>query len=524
MAIAAQETPPPEPPKPSFTPGARSLGDPLLPQIGNGGYNAIHYDIALDYDRPTNLFEDATVTMTARATQDLSEFSLDFQDLPVDGVFVDGVPAAFDQVDSTPALSPDPLVTQPMKLVVTPAAGSSAASSSRSRSTTTASRRCSPTPTACPRGGSRPASRPPRCETCNSYFVVGEPMGSQAWFPSNNFPSDKATFDTDDHRAEQRPGVRPRRAHRPPVDNGDGTTTWSWSEDDPTATYLATASNGSFNYSETTVSEALSGRTLPIYNALDPTATAEQTNGVNTLVGRNSALLDFFGERFGPYPFDSYGAIYDRTPGIGYALEVQGKSHFSVLPTDPAGRSPARTRSPTPTSSPTSGSATPSRCAAGTTSGSTRAGPSSPNGSTGTSSPATRLRRRSSSTSSTPTRLRLVGCAGHPRRRPGEPVPQRSDVRCAAAMTLQAYREILGDDDLFFDFAKLIQEQFEYGNISTPEFIEFAEDYADFGGERARPARRVLPAVAVRDDEADDHAGRLLMPAPAEPADRMRAL
>lgn len=30
--------------------GARSLGDPLLPQIGNGGYDVKHYRIYLDYD------------------------------------------------------------------------------------------------------------------------------------------------------------------------------------------------------------------------------------------------------------------------------------------------------------------------------------------------------------------------------------------------------------------------------------------------------------------------------------------
>jgi hypothetical protein len=36
--------------------GARSLGDPLLPQIGNGGYDALHYDIDLAIDRPANAF------------------------------------------------------------------------------------------------------------------------------------------------------------------------------------------------------------------------------------------------------------------------------------------------------------------------------------------------------------------------------------------------------------------------------------------------------------------------------------
>ena len=39
--------------------GSRSLGDPLLPQLGNGGYDARHYRIELDYDPATNRFDTA---------------------------------------------------------------------------------------------------------------------------------------------------------------------------------------------------------------------------------------------------------------------------------------------------------------------------------------------------------------------------------------------------------------------------------------------------------------------------------
>ena len=37
-------------PEPVFEPGARSAGDELYPQTGNGGYDAEHYDIELNYD------------------------------------------------------------------------------------------------------------------------------------------------------------------------------------------------------------------------------------------------------------------------------------------------------------------------------------------------------------------------------------------------------------------------------------------------------------------------------------------
>ena len=81
-----------------FTPGARTLGDELFPQIGNGGYDARHYEIELDYDPVANRFDSATTTITAVATQNLSQFSLDFQDdLPISAVRVNGANASFSQ-------------------------------------------------------------------------------------------------------------------------------------------------------------------------------------------------------------------------------------------------------------------------------------------------------------------------------------------------------------------------------------------------------------------------------------------
>ena len=488
MTIEPQPVTPPEPPAPNFTPGARSLGDPLLPQIGNGGYDATHYDIELDYDRPSNMFEDATVTMTARATQDLSEFSLDFQDLAVDGVSVDGVAAAFDQDDAKPDISADPAVTQPMKLVVVPPGGIVKGEDFTVEIDYHGEPQVFTDPDLSIEGwipGCFTPSGAP-VATCNSNFVVGEPMGSQAWFPSNNHPSDKATFDTSItvQLGDEAFGVGELVA--PPVNNGDGTITWNWTEDDPTATYLATATNGNFDLDETTATETLTGRTLPVWNAIDPSANAEQRNGFETLVGRNSALLDFFGERFGPYPFDSYGAIYDRTTGIGYALEVQTKAHFSSLP---------------------------SVFQQGTILGSNAF------------TYAHELAHMWFGNSVTLRNWNDIwfneGWAqlaeweyGHefagdpltpaeqfdelyadpsfdwsvaPAVLGGDPANLflNDPTYARGGMTLQAYREILGDDALFFAFAKQIQQRFRYGNISTARFIDLAEEHADFDDARA---------------------------------------
>ncbi len=145
---------PPLPPR--FKPGGRSAGDRLFPQIGNTGYDATHYDIDVDYDPVDNRFSpDTRSTMTATATQDLGRFSLDFQRLNIKRVEVDGTPARFELVNAKPRLAG---ATQPVKLIVDPAAGIPRERASRSASATRASRSRSPTPTVRRRAGSAPVS------------------------------------------------------------------------------------------------------------------------------------------------------------------------------------------------------------------------------------------------------------------------------------------------------------------------------------------------------------------------------
>jgi hypothetical protein len=320
---------PPQPP-PTFTPGARTLGDPLLPQLGNGGYNARSYEIDLDYDPVANVFNTATVTINARATKSLSELSLDFQDLPVDSVKVDGATAGFTQVDATPAITGGG--TQPMKLVVTPATGIL----DNSEFNLTVTYHGAPQVITDPDGGIEGWIASPGCpapSTCN-HFVVGEPMGSQAWFPSNNHPSDKATYETriTVPAGQVAVGVGELASHA----TDGGSTTWTWTEDDPTASYLVTASNGNFDFVSGSITEALTSRSLPIYDAITNLAVPNQRTAIDTLIGRDKEMIDALGAHYGPYPLDSYGSLWDSLPAVGYALEVQTKSHFSSLPAGPA--------------------------------------------------------------------------------------------------------------------------------------------------------------------------------------------
>ena len=320
------------PPGTNFTPGARSLGDPLFPQIGNGGYDARHYLMELDYDPATNSFGDGTgTTITARATQNLSEFSFDFQDdLTVTAVTVNGTPATFEQVDAIPVFSSDPAVTQPKKLVVTPAAGIPDGSqfvvhvaySGTPKEITDADESFEGWVRSCQTSGFTPP--------CDGAYTVNEPIGAQSWYPANNYPQDKATFEqkitVPSTHVALGVGELDRR-----TDNGDGTRTWEWAEDDPTGPFLVTGTVGLFDYSnDSSFTEDVTGRNLPIYKAIDSAknATAKTTFANNT--AQIPAVMNFFSDRYGPYPFDSTGAVTDIAPDVGYALENQTKPHYAT--------------------------------------------------------------------------------------------------------------------------------------------------------------------------------------------------
>ena len=329
IQVTSGGTPPP--PK-DYTPGSRSLGDPLFPQTGNGGYDARSYDIELDYDPVLNDFESATTTMAATATQDLSRFSLDFQDLDVSSVTVNGAPATFTQELADPPLGDPADVTQLRKLTITPATPIDAGSS------IVVEVDYSGTPVRLTdidgsyEGWIPACYGPGQTPPCDGGFVVNEPNGAQAWFPNNNYPTDKATFDTTvtvpvTHTAL---GVGELTSR---VDNGDGTWTWSWSEDTPMSTYLTTATVGLFNYSLTSMIETSTNRALPIYNAVDSSYAPPASTNLATSLEDTDEQLNYLSDLYGPYPLDSYGSVVDRTTGVGYALEVQTKSHYAQIGT-----------------------------------------------------------------------------------------------------------------------------------------------------------------------------------------------
>lgn len=322
----------PDNPGPPFVAGAQSAGDRLFPEIGNGGYNALDYDIRLNYAPLVNRFRPGTSSrMLARAKSDLWRFSLDFGSrmpgkpgLRVALVTVNGERASFTRRDDT-------------KLIITPETPLERGETFTVKTYYSGYVNHIVDPDGALEGWMRacrsgkPGSGNP---DCFGSFTVSEPIGAQSWFPNNNIPSDKAAFTTTiTVPGGSGPGGWTALGTGELVSRTSGPgdrSTWRWRTSIPTSTYLTTGSVCRCTYWTATATDHQTGRTLPLYNAFDATATPSQVSQMMTSFGQQEAIINELSALFGPYPFDSGGVLAGRTTGIGYVLENQGKIHFPM--------------------------------------------------------------------------------------------------------------------------------------------------------------------------------------------------
>jgi aminopeptidase N len=275
--------------------GSSGLGDEYFPLAGNGGYDAEHYILRLAYEPATDVL-DGHVTIRATATESLSRFNLDFRGFEIHALSVDDEPASF--------------VRDGQELIVAPqtplTAGGEFTVDVRYR------------------GVPEIVVDPDRSiegwiATDDGAFVVNEPQGSPGWYPANDNPRDKATFDF--RVTVPRGNVALANGVLERAQSVGTRTTWRWRQDEPMAPYLATATNGQF---ETNFFELENG--LPVYIAVD----RPERTGAN--FSRIPQAIEIFTETYGPYPFSAAGGIADNAGFVGYALETQTKANYANEP------------------------------------------------------------------------------------------------------------------------------------------------------------------------------------------------
>jgi aminopeptidase N len=155
--------------------------------------------------------------------------------------------------------------------------------------------------------------------TGDGAFVVGEPQGSPGWYPVNDNPRDKATYDfrvtVPDGLTVMANGVLAGST------SAGGRTTFHWVEDDPMAPYLATATLGRFDLTRYRLADG-----TPAYVAEDPTLSSAN------VLRKLPDIVDFYSSIYGRYPFTATGAVVDDARNVGYSLETQTKPVFDRVP------------------------------------------------------------------------------------------------------------------------------------------------------------------------------------------------
>ena len=275
-------------------PGSPKSGDSLFPLAGNGGYNALHYRVALAYHPKANTI-DAVTRMRARAKHRLSSFYLDLSGLHVRSVLVNGRSAHFTRHGHELRIKP--------------------ASPVRGLFRTTVMYVGRPRVHIDPDKSSEGWIRAREGAT-----ALGEPVGTMTWIPVNNTPRDKAgyTFQVTAPAglAVAANGVLVRR-----VRHEQRLVTWTWRERVPMASYLAMVSIGRYRVFHSTIS-SVTGRRIPVWSFVQRSLPSQLK--ARRLLPR---VIRFEERYFGPYPMRSAGLVAHRL-GVGYALETQERPVF----------------------------------------------------------------------------------------------------------------------------------------------------------------------------------------------------
>ncbi|MFE7116620.1 M1 family metallopeptidase [Streptomyces sp. NPDC057654] len=276
------------------SPGAPGIGDPYYPDSGNGGYHVSHYDLRLKYQPKTDELQ-GTATLIATTTQALSRFNLDFA-LDVSEVLVNGKKAKFARSGAH-------------ELEITPSA---ALDSGKEISVVV---RYRGVPSKVKVNGSTSWQRTP-----DGGIAAQEPESAWWWFPSNDHPRDKATYDVsvsvpDGTQAISNGTLQSKSSKF-------GWTRYNWRSSKPQASYLATLAVGKFDVTTDTTASG-----LPVINAYSKDLGANG-GAAKASVERSAEVVDWLSSVFGPYPFDAVGGYVPNVPSH-FALETQTRPFYS---------------------------------------------------------------------------------------------------------------------------------------------------------------------------------------------------
>ncbi|MCH9702595.1 MAG: M1 family metallopeptidase [Actinomycetia bacterium] len=269
--------------------------DPYIPTTGNFGYRVSRYELELEYKIAINRLA-GSATITAVTLAELTGFTLDLSDaLAVSKVTVNGS-------------RPSQFRSAAGKLHITVADRLPAGT----------------TMTVFVRYGGSP--QPIRShwgevgfeELTEGVLVAGQPNGAASWFPCDDHPSAKASFQIQisterKYFAIANGKLLARRARA-------GMTTWTYEQAEPTSTYLITLQIGVYQR------HRMSKNGVETFSVLPDRLRANFESDF----GRQPQMMALFVTMFGPYPLADGYTVVVTDDDLEIPVEAQGISIFGA--------------------------------------------------------------------------------------------------------------------------------------------------------------------------------------------------
>lgn len=280
--------------------GQLSAGDPYAPELGNSGYDVQQYSIELSLD-PANTWLGGRVTIQARSTlAGLHAISLDFSGFHIQSVTVTGIPANYERREKKLIIAL-PRLLELGKLFTVQVTYQG-----------TPPQESSPYIPFLSHLGMffQPESK--------RLFVASEPDGAHTWFPCNDHPRDKATYQFELAVPHGLVGIAigkltgVRRDVQGMFPDGQVADVYSWQINEPAASAFVTVAVG--DYEE--LKETSPGGVL-LRSYIFPEKIAEFSQKVDQI----GKMVDWMAGLYGDYPYEAFG--YVMVEGLGASLETQ---------------------------------------------------------------------------------------------------------------------------------------------------------------------------------------------------------
>ncbi len=274
-----------------------SVGDRRYPRLGSADIDVDRYDVVLTYDADRVAFT-GRITVTGRFVNATDQLALDDAGPTVTAVSDDAGALTYQQSDDELLISLGSVAPAGTTFAVSvdftsavPAAGSFLERAGLFRN-----------------------------ETGPGVWSVNEPDGTSTWLPVNDHPTDKATWRFAVTVPEGLSAISNGELAGNTRDDATGSSTWTWDQTEPMASYLVLLLVGDY--------ETADGGRSSTGVDLESAAETGDIGELDNYAGIVDRQLAYFTEQFGTYPFEQFGlALADSASGL--AMETQGKPLFS---------------------------------------------------------------------------------------------------------------------------------------------------------------------------------------------------